>query len=214
MYAGCPGNIKIATMTDSILYCFISHRSVLDQDKIDITNMCIAHGISNFVIVCGGHNQDCLTDTVLYLNCDDTYEGLPDKIHTMFKYLTKNLSNYKTYVKLDRTAKIIQPMNSDISADYFGSVNTGEGDRTHHFNKCSDGSAWNKKSYEGTYVSWCAGPVYVLSDVAANIIANNPPDLSQEIYEDLYVAKCLLDQGNISPSNFNEIGKYFAHYHT
>lgn len=199
-------------MTNPILYCFISHRLVLEQDKIHISNMCALHGISDFVIVCGGADKDELAQTVLHLCCDDSYEGLPDKIHAMCRYLTKNLSNYKTYAKLDRTVKIIKPLDCDIPNHYVGYVNcvNEQANTTWHFDKCSPASAWNNKPYAGSYVPWCAGPMYLLSAFAIKLVANTPPDLSHEIYEDLYVAKCLLNHANISPVHFDQIDEYFS----
>lgn len=198
-------------MINPILYCFISHGSVLEQDKKSIADMCAQHNISDFVIVCGGNDQDTLTDNTLHLHCDDSYEGLPDKIHAMFGYLVKNLPNYKIYAKLDRLTKIIKPINFDIPHDYFGIKNhvNDQVNRVWHFNKCSATSSWNNKPYMGGYVPWCGGPAYLVSNTAAKIIAQHPPNLEQEIYEDLYVATRLLTYGNITPCHFDNINEYF-----
>ena len=197
-------------MNNQILYCFITHKDVVELDKKIIADMCIKKNVSNFIIVCGGSIENVLIDNVLYLNCNDSYEGLPDKVHKMFKYVSENLPEYKIYAKLDRLTKIILPIDFDVQFDYFGVRHEiNDVNRKWHINKCSLESSWNNKSYEGDYVPWCNGPAYFLSSHAAKIISDTPPvNLDEEIYEDLYIAKTLNKFG-IVPTNFINIQHYF-----
>jgi hypothetical protein len=197
-------------MNNQILYCFITHKDVVELDKKIIADMCIKKNVFNFIIVCGGSIENVLIDNVLYLNCNDSYEGLPDKIHKMFKYVSENLPEYKTYIKLDRLTKIILPIDFDVQFDYFGVRHEiNDVNRKWHINKCSLESIWNNKSYEGDYVPWCNGPAYFLSNHAAKIISNTPSvNLDEEIYEDLYIAK-ILNKFGITPTNFINIQHYF-----
>jgi hypothetical protein len=181
-----------------LLYCFISHESVLLEDISKWTNICNKYNILNYIIVCGNKKKNYRQDHVLFLSCDDTYEGLSDKIYTMFNFLIESNMEYKFYAKIDRYINLLQPINlSILNSDYCGScVKTKDGydgNRWWHKNKCSKHSQWNNKPYPGKFIPWCrGGSGYFLSNKAAKIIGCNPPDLNYHIYEDLYVAETLL----------------------
>lgn len=195
----------------NILYCFISHSLTIDQDIISIQQRCNTNNITDYIICYG--NGDNTLDSIqhtIHLNCDDTYEGLPDKIYKLYNFLSKHLDNYDFYLKLDRTTKIHKKIDFINNHDYQGFVvpYVNEGNRGWHLNKCSLSSKWNNKLYDGIYVPWCGGGYgYILSNKALKIIANNPPNLQEEIYEDLYVAKTLY-QYNIKPSNIDNLSDY------
>lgn len=198
------------TMTDSILYCFVSHNACFEQDLARISNTCISHNIRDYLVVCGGAKQDQLIGHKLQLACNDRYEDLPEKIHRMFKFVSTNLPYYRTYAKLDRTTKICKAVDFEILAHYSGSlVNYNPGDRQWHFGKCSPGSSWNTKPYQGYYVPWClGGSAYFLSKMAATIVGQNAPNPLEEIYEDLYVAKTLLRHSVIKATQFPNLYGY------
>lgn len=201
-------------MHDNILYCFISHKASVYNDVQNISTMCYDLGINDYLIVSGASDNDYIdNEHMLFLNCDDTYEGLPDKINKMFKYLHINFPKYAYYGKLDRLTKIKQPLSIDnMRGDYCGSwvkVREGyDGDRKWHFGKCSKDSIWNKKTYPGKFIPWCRGWGYFLSPKAARVVANNPPRSDYHIYEDLYVSETLLKYGNIIPNNIKNLTNF------
>jgi len=200
----------------NVLYCFITHRSELNADIISISEMCLYNKISDYIIVCGANDKSYMDNNILYLDCDDTYEGLPDKIYKMFKFVTSNikLSTYKFYAKLDRKINLVQPIDVDLlEGDYGGKVvrvkEHCDGNRTWHIGKCSANSKWSVKKYEGKFVPWCdGGDGYILSNHAANIVANNPPNHDEDIYEDQYVAQKLLNN-NIIPYKIQKLTSFF-----
>lgn len=201
-----------------ILYCFITHQSELHYDTISIREMCIYQSIFDYVIVCGGfeNNSFDYETKLLKLNCDDTYEGLPDKIHKLFHFLVNDdtFSRYKFYAKLDRRINLKRNIDLFIlNGDYCGRTvrvkPNCDGNRTWHIGKCSPDSKWSIKKYEGKFVPWCdGGNGYVLSNYAANLIAKNPPNSDEEIYEDQYIAQRLL-QHDIHPSTIYNIHRFF-----
>lgn len=205
-------------MLKDVVYCFISHQAEIKYDLISIREMCLYQSISNYIIVCGGYDNTTFDGQtrLLKLKCDDTYEGLPDKIHKLFSFLVydKEFSQFKFYAKLDRRINLkrnIDPVT--LIGDYCGRtvrIKKGcDGNRTWHIGKCSQNSKWSIKKYEGQFVPWCdGGDGYVLSNYAATIISNNPPKLDEEIYEDQYVAQKLLQYG-IHPSTIDNIHKFF-----
>lgn len=200
-------------MYSNILYCFVSHKSEIDGDIEKIKNMCYSVNVKDFLVVCGGAKNNFIENNTLYLACDDTYEGLPEKIYSLYRYINDNISGYDYYGKLDRLTHIKQPLlKSEVSGDYCGSwvkVRDGfDGNRKWHFGKCSKGSIWNKKLYPGKFIPWCRGWGYFLSQKAASIVANNPPKLDYHIYEDLYVSETLLNFGSITPRNIKNLKNY------
>lgn len=198
-----------------ILYCFISHETALKDDISRIGTLCACLNIKDYVIVCGNSSKNYIDNHILYLHCDDTYEGLPDKIHKMFAYLYNNQTEYEYYAKLDRLTIIKNPLNiSNMTGDYCGSwvkVKNGfDGDRLWHKNKCSPNSIWNNKPYPGEFIPWCRGWGYFLSRKAAGIISCHPPDPNYHIYEDLYVSQILLRKADISPTHLSNIRDFIT----
>jgi len=200
----------------NLLYCFISHQSVLEQDINKWSDLCKKHKISDYLIVVGNSNNNYISNNVLHLNCDDSYEGLSDKIYNLFKFLTTSYQKYDFYVKIDRDMDILKKIDKNLDlTDYCGygiQIKKGyDGKRNWHFNKCSKDSEWNTKPYPGIFIPWCrGGSGYILSHKAAEVICCNPPDSSYHIYEDLYVAQTLLSKGNIHPRHLRTITEYFS----
>lgn len=200
----------------SILYCFITHSSVLHNDMISIHRMCKKHKIKDFIIVAGGFSKTRLANHVLYLECDDSYEGLSDKVHKLFYFVSKQFPNFSYYAKLDRYINIIKPFDvTKLNKDYHGScvkIKDGyDGNRWWHKNKCSKSSYWNNNPYPGRFIPWCKGGAgYFLSHSATKIIACNPPNMKYHIYEDLYVAETLLNVATIQPTHIYSLNEYFV----
>jgi hypothetical protein len=168
----------------------------------------------DFLVCYGGINEiyDPATK-ILQLRCNDFYEGLPEKVIKMFKFISQHdqLSKYKFYAKLDDDIQIKQLLKDKISADYMGRVySPSDLNRCYHLGKCSPDSKWNTEMYYGEPAkSWClGGNGYILSNKSIKIISQDE-SYFDEVYEDMYVSK-LLNKFNINPTNLNDIQQYFV----
>ena len=195
-----------------ILYLFISCQKLLDNNYNRIQNMMKKFDYNKYVIITGGHNNNEYDEKNkrIKLNCSDTYEGLPEKMIKIYKYILNNEKfNDITYIcKLDEDMIIKKILDTKILQDYYGKVCYGNGNRKWHIGKCSTTSKFNKTEYKGKYVHWCLGGYgYILSTKILKLIKNNT-DYENEIYEDLYIAK-ILNKNKIYPKNFKNIKNYF-----
>lgn len=193
-----------------ILYCFISHGSEIQSDKSIIKNMMRFLNYDNYIIVCGGEPTAKLEKNILYLDCDDSYAGLPEKINKLHKYIDEML-NIDYLAKLDRTitVKKLVDQNTIENKDYCGAVIqfiNHPKTSSYHFNKCSKSSNWYEKPFIGKEIKYCIGGSYILSKKAIKIIAKDN-SYSNHIYEDYYTASVLFDYG-ILPESIN-IKNYF-----
>lgn len=182
-----------------MLYCYISYKQKIMEDIMPISSIMCKFGYDDYLIFYGGKEKIHIeSDKVIHLDCDDTYEGLPNKTHSLCKYfLTSELSHKYTHIcKTDRSTIIKQLIPYLPQLDYYGYTQSGSDPpdyrRTYHYGKCSQNSEWNNKKYTGEFVTYCGGGVcYVLSQKSIKIIAGTPDDPTSEIYEDLYVGKTL-----------------------
>ncbi len=190
-----------------ILYCFIC--CFKNMHKIGYIHNAMKNlGYPHYYIVLG--YKETLVNPkkkLLLLKCDDTYEGLPNKMVELFKFLStsKFFKDYTYFYKLDDDININKIVDcKKIEGDYLGTIQDYEGKRDWHVGKCSPNSIWNKKIYQGGYVPWCKGGYgYILSRKAINAICEYKEKYDDEIYEDLLIAKILLNS-NIAPSILNE----------
>lgn len=202
-------------MTDIIdnLYCFISHREVIDTDKYIINNMMKNIGYDNYLIVVGGCSNAINIDIknhILYLSCDDSYGGLPEKMNTLYKYINNRL-NIKHITKLDRTVTINSIVTYDLikDIDYGGRIIkfiNHPKTSTYHFGKCEENSIWYNKPFTGPEIPYCLGDTYILSKKALRLLAEDNT-FTSHIYEDYYVGT-VLHNNQIIPKDIN-IRKYF-----
>ncbi|EGB11434.1 hypothetical protein AURANDRAFT_61886 [Aureococcus anophagefferens] len=160
---------------------------------------------------------------VLALRCDDSYEGLPEKI----------IFAAHAVRRLDRFARFTHALKIDdhdaaVDADAFGRlhahilkpaaqwdfvgqrvIRSYAGNRRWHFDKVSRDSSWHERPYVGPYLPWADGAAsYVLSArsmdvlIAAFPVVDAPHMLTilrkTEIYEDIMVAK-ILHSAEIEP---------------
>ena len=177
--------------------------------------MAIARNI-DFIVATGGHTRDQFDEStrILRLNCADTYEGLPEKVRHLFSFMSDHdtLGKYQYYCKLDSDMIVRRKFwKRELSGiDYGGYVKTNEGNRNWHIGKCSPGSEFNNKPYEGEYIPWClGGKGYVLSKKAVEAIASDRGTYHGEIYEDLAIAKILARSG-IAPSHIHNLSRIVA----
>ena len=111
-----------------VLYLFISHQ----KDYLETLNRCIKN-YKDFLVVVGGKKSNYISDNTLYLNVNDYYEGLPQKVLESLKYIAQdeNYSKYTHICKLDSDMKILKKFSSRILAKekYFGKVQYVDGKR-------------------------------------------------------------------------------------
>ena len=162
-----------------------------------------------------------LEDRILYLNCRDTYECLPEKIICMINAILKiNIFSDVTHIiKIDdHDTHFSNEMDDKIykcildTYDYAGQkIQKGSGNRNYHFGKCSNNSFWNTTSYNGEYTDWAdGGSGYILSRRAMLIINNkySIDDINTiyktHIFEDVMIA-LILKHANIFPVKIDKI---------
>ena len=195
-----------------ILYVFISCQSKLDQCKNKITSMMNNLNCNDYVIVIGGNTENTYDKNthILKLNCNDFYEGLPEKVIKTFKYISENtnFNKYKYICKMDQDTQVRKLLTENMLTDYCGFVNrSGKGNRKWHIGKCSKNNKFNIMKYMGHFPHWCMGGFsYVLSKKAINLIKDDEKYLD-EIYEDVYIGK-LLEKIDIKPSHIRKLKQY------
>ena len=162
-------------------------------------------------------------ERVLYLNCRDTYECLPEKVICMidqvinipqFKDIT-HIIKIDDYEAVNLTEEKIQNLYSYKIISKYHYVGqellqeAGTDARKYHYGKVTPECEWDNTLYRGIYVPWMnGGKSYILSR-AAMVLINHEYNTSnldilykKEIYEDLMIAKCLFKHG-VVPKEIN-----------
>ena len=139
----------------------------------------IDRGIDNMIILCGGADETQLKEKILYLKCNDNYEGLSEKIMLGFDYIL-HCDTYKSFTHflkaddhdtdftLSKINEIPIKYEKILSkCDYIGQnvfpVFNGA-QQTYHFGKVSKDSTWNNKVFTIKNVPFCGGgETYILS---------------------------------------------------
>lgn len=203
-------------------------------------NKIASKNINNYLIISGKKitKNYILENKNLYLNCNDYYEGLPEKILCGIKAILniEKFNNITHIMKIDiknfineMNNKVIEKINNIIKHtpyDYMGQIINSWvlANRGYALNRCSPNSTWNNKKYSGKFPKkWIDGESYILSRKALMIIVEyfskyNKLYISQNfIAEDVMIALILLDH-NIYPKKINynnksyiksKIDKYF-----
>jgi len=176
------------------------------------------------IIFCGDKLQTdfILEDRILYLNCDDNYEGLPEKIICMINAILniEQFSNITHIIKIDdhdtNISNLIfnlQLMQDIIEKnDYLGQrISYAQCNCDWHFNKCSPTSKWYNIPYYGNCKPWVDGGCgYILSINAIKLINSkyNPSNLQivsdLHIYEDVMIG-LILYEFNIHPVKIDNV---------
>lgn len=179
-----------------------------------MVNMMEKLGNKHFIVVVGGfkHTEFNEKYRVLKLNCNDYYEGLPEKVIKTYDFISQNkrFDMYTHFCKLDddMVIKHLIPLNKNLT-DYCGEVRYTEGDRRYHVGRCTKHSKFNTTEYLGEYVPWClGGSGYLLSKKSLNILSDDK-NYYDEIYEDLYVAK-LLESEDIYPRIYPNLSAFVS----
>ena len=175
--------------------------------------------IDNLIIVCGGKftTDFSLRDNILFLNCRDTYDGLPEKVicaHNAIANLERfneithilKVDDHDTIFTNDcikRIEKYGEPLLS--KNHYIGQHIYSRCIGGHHIDRCPN-SRWNKRLYEGDNTSYASGGFsYILDRFASQKLIDeySALDLKQirekHIYEDLMVA-LIMKKHNIIPT--------------
>jgi hypothetical protein len=192
-----------------ILKVFITHQGNLEAtvDKINTSFN------ENSVVVVGGYEENKLEGNIIKLTCDDSYCGLPDKVVSMFKFISENsaFDSYTHFHKLDEDMELIKEINFPLT-DYMGLVAGRHTiNRNHHIGRC-EGHYWNDKPYEGEISDWCEGGFsYIVSRKAIECIAK--ADGTKYPLEDVMVGN-ILENNGIYPK-YTNVNHYYKtnHWH-
>jgi hypothetical protein len=202
---------------NSVLYVFITCQSRFNNCYDRINKMMTELNYSHYIIVKGGYTEAVYYSDarVLDLDCNDFYEGLPEKVLKSIKFISESesLNKYEYICKVDDDVVIDKLLTTDILSDFCGNLNVNYyGSRSWHIGRCSQNSKFNTTEYSGIFVPWChGGNGYVLSKKAIDIIKNET-GYYNEIYEDLYIAKILYNN-NIFPKFINIRDYIYAEGH-
>ena len=163
------------------------------------------------------YNQD---EQVLYLNCDDGYAGLPEKMVLAIEYILKNFQDITHILKIDDhdtyfTNENIQNLYKIGELDYYHYIGQKlccfkePGTSNWHFGKIFYDNPWNEKLGKIPAISYFdGGCTYILSKHAMEIINSvyNSNDIHQirnnEIFEDAMIGK-IMHNNNIKSALVN-----------
>jgi hypothetical protein len=186
-------------------------------------------GIDNLIIVCGGcQTESHIEDKILYLKCDDKYEGLPEKMISAIDFIL-NFPEFSTVthiLKIDDSESIFTKETIDalytthykiLEYNYIGQSVCFFGKVTpyYHQNKVSDNSIWKNKlcliNYNSTYAR--GGQTYILSRHAMTCINNAFNSKNLNIVRNLFIYEddmigFILKVNNILPIQYNYGIKY------
>ena len=195
-----------------ILYLFISCQKLIHKNYERIKDMMKKKNYEKYIIITGGHSENSYNNNTkrLKLNCNDTYEGLPEKVIKTYKFIHENeeFNDISHICKLDEDMILKRLLKKKKLSHYCGNVCRKKGNRRWHIGKCSPSSKFNKIPYRGIYVPWCTGGHgYVLSKKSLGILKNKK-NYNNEIYEDLYIAK-VLRRNKIFPKQLKNIKFFF-----
>jgi hypothetical protein len=185
----------------------------------------LAKRTNNIIIFTGSHNNKTFYDKkskLLYLNCNDHYEGLPEKMILMieqiltmpeFKHITHilKIDDHDTYFT-DENIQNLYNLKDLHFHNYIGQKKEYRPPNTlsdYHFGKISKHSHWNNKMGDVSDVTWLDGGCsYILSRKAMRLInktynsSNINVVRNKEIFEDVMMGR-LLASNNISAHEVN-----------
>ncbi len=189
-----------------VLYCFIAHQKTHKNVLKKINNL-----IYPAICVVGGSNN-YFDGKTLYVDSNDNYDGLPEKVFKALIEITKidELNNFSHICKLDEDMEIkrLFPQQALRNINYGGNIQYSDGDRFWGMDKFSTNSKFSNNPYEGPFVPWCRGGYgYLISRKAINQIKKITVNFYNEPYEDLLIAK-LLHKKNIYPKKIDNLDKY------
>jgi hypothetical protein len=196
-----------------ILYAFILHEKIAKEQGSRIKKMMSSIECSHFILVQGGAKSTTFDapNHLLFLECSDSYEGLPEKVFKTIAFITgnKEFEKYTHVFKCDKDTVIKSnlPYNNLKFTDYGGKITYKSIDRYWHIGKCSEDTWINSNPYKGDVVPYCRGGYgYLLSKKACMAILKTGTKFIDhtEIYEDLFIGK-LLHQCAIYPKDISHL---------
>ena len=187
-------------------------------------------GIDNLIILCGGcQTESHMEDKILYLKCDDRYEGLPEKIICAIDFILNcpEFSTVTHILKIDDSENLLK--KEDIEALYTVHSKIFEHNYIgqnvpyytkiyplYHQKKVSDISIWKNVLYLHNYCCSyaCGGATYILSRHAMTCINNAFSSKNLNIVRNLFIFEddmigFILKTNNILPIHYNYGIKYF-----
>lgn len=200
---------------NNVLYLYVTHQAVFANVWRRVTRHMRQINCVDYLFICGFNRTLLAPDQrTLFLNCNDHYEGLPEKMFMAYKFLatSPDFSAYKYIVKIDADSKLVRTFDApmldllDSGVDYGGKI-ISSANRRYHIGRCSPGSYHNYREYSGPCGHpFCqGGPGYVLSRRAINLLKNEIPS-GDQIYEDMCVGLLLRKYG-ILPTPI-PVGRY------
>ena len=175
----------------------------------------IKNRTENLIIFTGSYNKSPTyydkNEKILYLRCNDNYEGLPEKMILMIEQIL-TLPEFKDVTHIlkiddhdtmftDENIKNLYSLNELYLYNYIGQKKEYRAPNTwsdYHFGKISEQSHWNNKKGDVSDVTWLDGGCsYILSRKAMKIInkfynSSNLKTLrNNEIYEDVMIGRLL-----------------------
>jgi hypothetical protein len=181
-------------------------------------------GIDNLIILCGGcETESHMEGKILYLNCSDKYEGLPEKMICAVEFILNfpEFSSITHILKIDDSEGLFTKETIDklyithskiLEHNYIGQSVCFSGKVTpyYHQNKVSDTSIWKNKLYLINYNSTYArgGQTYILSRYAMTCINNAFNSKNLNIMRTLFIFEddmigFILKTNGISPIQYN-----------
>jgi hypothetical protein len=169
---------------------------------------------NNIIIFTGSDKNENFYDKkskIMYLNCNDNYEGLPEKMVLMieqiltlpeFKNVTHilKIDDHDTYFT-DENIKNLYNLNELHFHNYIGQKKEYRPPNTlsdYHFGKISKNSHWNFKKGDVSDVTWLDGGCsYILSRKAMKLVNKtyNSSNINiirnKEIFEDVMMGRLL-----------------------
>lgn len=189
-----------------VVSCY-KHRHLWDNIKYRTNN--------DLIIITGTNNNNKWYDKnnkVLYLNCNDYYDGLPEKIILMIEEVLRNpefshithilkIDDHDTYFD-DNIIKNIYNYNELLTYDYIGQKLNCWSDNilgNYHFGKVPSNSYWNNRLNDiSNVIYFDGGCSYILNRKAMQLINNvyHSSNINQlrknEIYEDVMIGRILM----------------------
>jgi len=174
----------------------------------------IKNRTTNLIIFTGSYNNSTFYDRkskILYLNCNDHYEGLPEKMILLieqilnmpeFKNITHilKIDDHDTYFT-DDNIKNIHNLNELHFYNYIGQKKEYRPPNTwsdYHFGKISKKNYWNNRKGNVSNATWLDGGCsYILSRKAMKCINKtyNSSNINilrkREIFEDVMIGRLL-----------------------
>lgn len=201
---------------NNVVFLFISCKKNYNRHKF-IEMMCYQLNIANYYFVVGCDSKSSIKSKYMYIQCNDHYEGLPEKCIKTFKFVYEcNLHlQFKHFVKIDDDISIYDTicLQNLPDHDYMGFqyLNSKIMDSRWHKNKCFDQS-YNKRNFN--FINYLmkkrlpvvedlsyfnGGAIYIFNKNALKCLYEFEENVYDYMYEDVIIAY-ILRMGGIFPT--------------